>query len=75
MRSPVAPPFDRGAIPSACHCICSSLRSSAGLGSDAQATPLHSSASAPAACQLGSRSAGANDRALVRLPNAASGLG
>jgi hypothetical protein len=70
----VVPPCDKGAMPSACHCACSSLRSSAGLGSEAHATPLHSTASAPAILQLaaGIRRARA---ALVRRPKAGAAQG
>ena len=59
---PVTPPLDSGATPSACHWLCSSPGSSAVRGSEAQATVLHSSASAPALFQPGLGQAGASDR-------------
>ena len=62
-------------MPSACHCTCSSLRISWGLGSEAHAMPLHSSATAPAAFQPGRGKRGAAVRALVRLPKAGAALG
>jgi hypothetical protein len=51
MTIPVRDPFASGAIPSACHCPCSSRGRSGARGIDAQATPLHSRARAPAAYQ------------------------
>ena len=52
-RMPVAPPFDSGATPAPATGVCSSRRQLRGRGSDAQATPLHSRASAPALFQPG----------------------
>ena len=62
IATPVAPPLARGATPSACHWRCSSVESSSGRGSEAQATVLHSSASTPALFRPGSVQPGASAR-------------
>jgi len=59
---PLTPPFDSGATPSACHCLCWSSGIVTTCGSDAQATPLHSRASTPALFQPGRGQPWSSDR-------------
>jgi hypothetical protein len=75
MRMPVAPPLDSGAIASAFHWCCSSVETPLTRGKDAHATPLHSSAIAPALFHPGRGKAGANARVFARRPNDGTGVG
>jgi hypothetical protein len=50
---PLTPPLFSGATLSACHWRCSSIDAGTTRGREAQATPLHSKASAPALLQPG----------------------
>jgi hypothetical protein len=59
---PLTPPPESGLSPSACHCRCWSSGIVAGRGKDAQATPLHSKASAPALFQPGVGQPRSSDR-------------
>src|SRR5438067_171651 len=73
-KAPSPTRFESGAMASACHWCCSSVGTSVTRGNDAQATPLHSSAIAPALfhppkAQGRRGKAGASARALARRPN------
>ena len=72
---PVRPPAESGAIAKACHSWSVFRGSSKLLGSDAQATPLHSKASAPADFQPGFGKAREYERlAAVRRPKGRTAL-
>jgi hypothetical protein len=62
IATPVTPPLDSGATPSACHSRCSFAGKSSARGNDAQATVLHSRASAPALFHPGRGQVRASER-------------